>query len=264
MRRTIIADLPFYTEGPISDGDGNLFFTTLSGGVIWRFDQQGCLTQWAFSDCPNGQIILPNGDHLVCDSKLAAIRRFSPSGRLLSDELAGYCAGEPVQVPNDLIMADDGTLFFTDSIRHAGRVFYVRANGQQGVLAANLDYPNGLVFSPCGNWLYVAESYRNRIVKIDVGGEGGLEVFADLPVHPSGIPEGNLPDGLSMGEDGNLWIAHYGMQALQVISPEGALVDTVDTGIPLTSNVSWLTKQRLLVTGGFGEPGPGRVILIEM
>lgn len=264
IRRTIIADLPCYTEGPVSDRDGNLFFTTLSGGAIWRVDSKGHLAEWAHSDCPNGQVILPDGDHVICDSKLGAIRRFSPNGQWIDDELAGYCAGERIQVPNDLVVAPDGTLFFTDSIRHAGGVFYQRANGQQGILATGLDYPNGLVVTPCENGLYVAESYRNRILRIDLGGARGVEVFANLPVHPSGRPESNLPDGLCITDDGLLWVAHYGMQALQVISGAGVLLDTIDTGIPLTSNVAWVTKQKLMVTGGFGEPGPGRVIIIEM
>jgi gluconolactonase len=82
-----IADLPFYTEGPVTDSDGNIFFTNLTGGSIFKINDRNQISEWASSLCPNGQILLPGGDHLVCDSRMSAVRRFSRDGNFLKNEI---------------------------------------------------------------------------------------------------------------------------------------------------------------------------------
>jgi gluconolactonase len=67
----ILAELPWYTEGPVMDADGNIYFTTLKGGSIVKIDVAGQLSNWASSACPNGQLILPGGDQLICESGLS-------------------------------------------------------------------------------------------------------------------------------------------------------------------------------------------------
>lgn len=258
-----ILDLPAYTEGPVRDAEGNCFFTTLGGGVIYKLSAGGELAPWARSACPNGQVILDNGDHLVCDSQLAAVIRFNRQGKHLKNEITGSCGGAPIAVPNDIIADKQGNIYFTDSIRHQGKIGFIGRDGRQMLLDANLDYPNGLALSADGQFLFVAESYKNRILKYSLRspGErvGAGEVFADLPRHPSGQATGNLPDGLKVDEWGRLWVAHYGMGALQLLSPEGKLLDTIATGLPLTSNLC-LAGKHILITGGYGEPGPGALL----
>lgn len=259
-----LARLDFYTEGPAMDAAGNVFASTLSGGEIVMIDVSGSVKTWARSGCPNGQIILPDGSHLVCDSKLASVRRFDSEGNFVSDLVNGYCAGKKVSVPNDLVLGPLGNLFFTDSVRHTGGIFLLSGNKEK-VLANNLDYPNGIAISANGRWLYVAESYQNRILRFDISDPGhikGFSVFADLPVHPSGREIDNLPDGLAVDDAGNIWVAHYGMGCIHQYSPEGEYMTTIHTGMPLTSNIIFTGTGVAIVTGGYGEPGPGRVIKI--
>lgn len=265
---TKIADLDHYTEGPVTDGKGNIFFTTLTGGAIMRQDNSGHLHAWAHTDCPNGQVIADNGDHLVCDSKRGKVIRFSPEGRFLREETHGQCAGVRIQVPNDLLHDSQGNLYFTDSIRHDGSVFCVMHDGREARVAAGLDYPNGIALSAGGRMLYVAESYRNRIIRMDLHDTSrsvdDFEVFTELPAHPSGDPVRNLPDGIAFNREGVLAVAHYGMQAVQLIGPDGKLLATHDSGMPCTSNVMFLNDRTLIVTGGYGEPGPGAVFRLEL
>lgn len=262
-----IADLPYYTEGPAVDAYGNLFCTTLSGGSILKINNRNEISEWAKSVCPNGQIILPGGDHLVCDSMLASIKRFSREGKFLKNEIEGSCADSILHQPNDLIVDIMGNLYFTDSIRHFGKVYFLGVNGEQKIVASDLDYPNGLVFSADEDCLYLAESYENRVLKLALKApglaHGRPEVFVDLPVNPSGHVTDNLPDGLALNNKGELLVAHYGMQAVQLISVEGALLQSLDTGLPLTSNLCLLDDCTIIVTGGFAEPGPGGLIRIN-
>jgi gluconolactonase len=267
-----LLDFPFYTEGPAVDRDGNWYVTTLTGGEIIRLDRAGNHTVWAKTACPNGQAILPNGEHWVCDPKQAAITRFEPGGAYQDSVIQWVCANRVVRSPNDLVIDSRQNLYFTDSIRAEGKVFFVGANGTERLVADGIDYANGLVLSADETKLYVAESYQNRVLVIDLTEPGipksPATVFANLPVHPSGNPVGNLPDGLALDQQGRIWVAHYGMQAIQVLSARGEWLFSLDTTLPLTSNLCFLEdqpdRQTLLVTGGFGEPGPGGVVLITV
>lgn len=259
-----LADIPFYTEGPAIDNQGNYYFTTLSGDLILKRSKNGKITEWAKSVCPNGQIILPDGDHLVCDSKLGVVVRFDAKGDFIKNETPKILNGYEVFVPNDLIIDKNGNLYFTDSIRHTGKVCYLGIDGQEAIIADNLDYPNGLVFSHDEKTLYVAESYKNRILKLNIEKvgeiEGEIEVFANLPSNTEGGY--NLPDGLALNENGDIAVAHYGMQAVQMLDKNGDLLYSIDTTLPLTSNLIFLNEKTLLVTGGYGEPSPGGLFKI--
>jgi len=250
------------------DHQGNIYFTTLAGGSIMKLDSQLGLVKWATTDLPNGQIILPDGDHLICDSVLGKILRFSPDGQYIRDEMNGICAGKKVHVPNDLITDNSGNLYFTDSIRNVGTVFFIGENGDESILCTGLDYPNGIVISNSGKTLYVAESYRNRIISITLEDKRelpkGYEVFIELPYHKSGDPVRNLPDGIAINAAGKMAVAHYGMQCVRLVSPKGELIGTIDTGMPCTSNVFFIDDETLLVTGGYDEPGPGAVLRINL
>lgn len=263
----IIASLANYTEGPAVDTEGNIYCTTLTGGTILKIDSQNKVTVWGKCGCPNGQIIINGGDHLVCDVKHSAIARFDHTGRFIRNEIAKNCDGFPFTCPNDLVTDHEGNLYFTDSVRHSGKICYVSKSGHQRILLENLDYPNGIIFSQNEEVLYVAESYNNRILKISLKGSGEVDkmnVLADLPVHKSGQKENNLPDGLALDSNGNIWVAHYGMKSILQISPSGKLLRSEEVDFPLTSNLIFADKNILIVTGGFGEPGPGGVIKITL
>src|SRR5690606_249977 len=120
----ILTKLPWYTEGPVVDDEENIFFTTLKGGKIMKIDKEGQLSSWAESPCPNGQLILSDGDHLVCDVTLKAVSRFNTYGQFISYDVKEYCAGEKIYSPNDLINDNEGGVYFTDSIRNNGKVFH--------------------------------------------------------------------------------------------------------------------------------------------
>lgn len=257
-----LACLAHYTEGPSIDRQGNIYVTTLTGGDILKIGKRGKMSVWAHSPCPNGQLILSDGDHLICDSKSSSVRVFDGNGKFHRDLVSGSCAGVSVQVPNDLMMDTSGNLFFTDSVRHVGKVFMVGKRGEEKLIADNLDYPNGLVISPDGRFLYVAESYKNRIIKFDLAANSpDYTLLADLPKHPSGNIICNLPDGLAMDRSGAIWVAHYGMGAVHQYSADGRHLCSIRVGMPLVSNIAFIDHQTMVVTGGFGEPGPGRVVI---
>lgn len=263
---TKIYSQPYYTEGPVIDEAGHLFFTTLTGGTIMKVSPGTVPIVWARSSCPNGQVILPNGHHLVCDSQASALVRFDADGAFVQNDIQGYCGGEPVLVPNDVITDGEGNVYFTDSVRHTGTVGFIGADGTQKIIAKNLDYPNGLALANDGQTLFVAESYQNRILAFELEAAGVVRsrsVLANLPQHPSNEMVNNLPDGIKVDADDHLWVAHYGMGCIHRLSPEGLLCQSIEVPFQLPSNL-FLKNNTLTVTGGYGEPGPGGVFEIEL
>lgn len=265
-----IITLDFYTEGPGFDPAGNLYFTTLTGGTILKIDRQGAMSTWAQLQCPNGQRILPNSHHLICETGMRAVIELNDQGQQVDCKAREVCAGFLFEAPNDLVVDDQGGIYFTDSVRHRGQVFYIGKNGREKRVLSQLDYPNGIALSPDGRCIFVAESYTNRILVAELLEPGVIqqpfEVFIDLPANPKppdpkNMPStANLPDGIAFDNLGRLWVAHYGMGALQVVSRSGDHLATVPTGIPATSNLCFTPDfTSVIVSGGSGEPGPGMI-----
>lgn len=267
--QTVIAekvlDHPFYTEGPVVDGHGNLFFTDIAGKHIRQLVNQEAKA-WATGARPNGQAIFNKGEHLVCDSDASCILHFTASGKLKARRSSGRIGDIQVRCPNDIVVDPEHGFYFTDSVRHTGAVFYEGFDGTQSVIAKNIDFANGIVLTADKKHLLIAESYQNRILELELAGPGQAKgiprVFADLPAHPNGEITSNLPDGLALDTAGRLWVAHYGMQALQVLSPSGVYLTAYNTGIPLTSNLCF-NRPFIYVTGGIAEPGPGLITRLE-
>lgn len=261
-QRQVLFECDYYTEGPVVDGQGGVYFTTLTGGAIWHWHQATGGAYWAGGGWPNGQVRYAGG-LVVCDSRNRRLARYDNHGNPLPDVIRDTCAGRRLSVPNDVIADQHGGLYFTDSVRHEGYVFYLAANGEAHVVAQGLDYPNGLVLTKDQDALIVAESYANRLLHIPLASPGiaqAVTILCTLPFHDSGHAAANLPDGLALDEEGRIWVAHYGMGAIQVVDKGGTLMTTLPTGMPLTSNLCFGKENEVFVTGGEAEPGPGKLI----
>jgi sugar lactone lactonase YvrE len=174
---------------------------------------------------------------------------FDPAGRMIAaDPMKGLLAiaadgrvtvlvdrtsaGDPVRYANSVAVAPDGTIYFTDaSTRFApaewggtyeasvldileqsasGRVLaYDPTSGSTRVVARGLSFANGIALSADGRTLFVTETGRYRIWKID-GRARDLDVQSGSP--QAGILIDNLPgypDNLMRGRDGRLWVGLF-------------------------------------------------------
>ena len=256
-----VAEVPGYTEGVVVDAEGALYFSDVYNGTIYRIGSDGEAKIWARTGAPNGHKILPDGTHLVCDGKEQAVLRLDGAGRVLG-KAASEHDGKPLRAPNDLTLDANGGFYFTDpggsnAQNTIGTVHYVDAQGKTYLVAEGLAFPNGLVLRPDGKTLLVAESAHNRILSYDIvspGKAGEMRVFASLPTK-QGEQIGNEPDGICLDADGNLYVAHYGMRQVQVLSPDGKLLRRYGAGNLTTSNVAFggPRMDQLYVTGALGE-----------
>lgn len=252
----------YYTEGPVTDSTGAIYFTTLVGCLIKKISPEGKVADWAKTNCPNGQFILPDDSHLVCDSKSGSLFQFDESGKSSVILVEKECAGNIVNVPNDVVADSSGNIFFSDSVRYKGNIFLLNKDLSQHIFISGLDYPNGIALSADQTMMYVAESYKNRIWCFHIITRKAMWC-KELPYNLSGNEVDNLPDGLAVDSKGFIYVAHYGMNGIQRLSPDGELAGFIHTGVPLTSNLTFF-RNSLIVTGGYGEPGPGVVLSVSL
>jgi gluconolactonase len=249
-----------YTEGVVVDHDGNLYFSHQK--IVTKVTPEGRAATWAETGSPNGHKILADGSHLICDASRHAVLHLDADGKELAPA-ATTSDGEPLRGPNDLTLDPaSGGVYFTDPASSNennpdGSVHYIDGQGTTHTVARDLAFPNGIVIRPGGKELLVAESKHNRILAFPVLAPGKLgphRVLVDLPAKGPGQID-NQPDGIALDAEGNLYVAHYGMRLVEVISPEGKVIRRYPGGNLTTSNVAFAgpNMDRLYVTGG--EPG---------
>jgi sugar lactone lactonase YvrE len=125
-------------------------------------------------------------------------------------------------------------------------------NSSVDVAAPELFFPNGMVISPDGATLTVAESGAHRLTAFDIAPDGSLSrrrVIAELDA-PHGDERGR-PDGICLAPDGSLWVADPSCRRIVRIAPDGRLVQTltIDGQVPLAPVLDG-TGTRLFVTSG--------------
>lgn len=263
-----------YCEGVVFDHDGNGYVS--HGRVIEKFALDGKHEVWAETGAPNGHKVLANGEHLVCDASRHAVLRLSAAGEVLG-EASKECNGKPLRGPNDLSLdVKHGGFYFTDPggsslMEPIGTIHYVDGEGKTHLVDEGLAFPNGIVLTPDGKTLLVAESQKNRVLSYEIiapGKVGPRKVLADLPKKDEAKGQiDNQPDGMCLDAAGNLYVAHYGMQQVQVLSPDGKLLASFDGGNVTTSNVAFggAEMNQLFVTGGLGkESGEGGLFRLDL
>jgi gluconolactonase len=254
-----IAEVPGYCEGIVFDRAGVGYISDTQHGQIYTVTQDGRTAVWAETTAPNGHKVLADGTHLVCDK--GAVRLLAADGKKVRDA-ATECDGTPLRAPNDLTIDPKGGFYFTDpggsDVKNPiGTVHYVDPQGKVHLVASGLAFPNGIVLRPDGRTLLVGESGHNRILVYPVtapGKVGAQKVFATLP-SKQGDQIDNAPDGMALDEDGNLFVAHYGMHTVQVLSPTGRLLRSYPGGNLTTSNVAFAgpAMDQLYITGALAD-----------
>ncbi|MFN3324238.1 MAG: SMP-30/gluconolactonase/LRE family protein [Bryobacteraceae bacterium] len=259
--------VPTYTEGIVFDHEGNAYIS--HSRYITRVRPDGSSSVWAETGAPNGHKVLADGTHLVCDASHHAVLHLSAEGKILGKAAAEF-EGQPLARPNDLTLDPKGGFYFTDPVSGTGtgQVYYVDPQRKVHRIASDLRFPNGIVLRPDGKTLLVAESQRNRILAFDViepGKVQNMRVFADLPAK-QGDQIDNQPDGMCLDEEGNLYVAHYGMRQVQVLDPAGKLIGRYPGGNLTTSNVAFGGPEmnQLYITGAIGTEKGSEGVLFRL
>jgi len=268
-----VADVPTFCEGVVFDRSGTMFVSDMMGGIVYVVSPDGKLTQWARTGAPNGHKILPDGTHLICDGNRHAVLHLADDGTILGNA-AAESGGRPLSAPNDLTLDNHGGFYFTDpddswKETPTGTLHYVDSSGAVHTVLDGLAYPNGVVLRPDGKTLLLGESGTNRILSLTVAGPGKLEgkrIFADLPFPKDKTAEA-LPDGLCLDDQGNLYVAHFGMGQILVLDARGKIIRRYKAGNLTCSNVAFggPKKDQLYITGALrDQSSKGAVFVLDL
>lgn len=260
-----------FPEGPIAMPDGSVILVEIEAQQLTRVLPDGSKQLVAKTGGgPNGAALGPDGKIYVCNN--GGFEYKDENGFLTPDGIAKDYAGGSIQRvdpdsgevetlyndgdfgcalrgPNDIQFDAHGGFWFTDhgKIDYAKRshdivgIFYAKADGshlEEVIFPSN--NPNGVGISPDGKTLYAAETYTCRLMKFNIIAPGKVAPDAGpggpgIPLYrPSGY---KFFDSLAMEECGNICVATIGECGISVISPEGELVEFVETPDIFTTNI---------------------------
>ena len=107
----------------------------------------------------------------------------------------------------------------------AGALYRFDPDDSVHVVLENVTISNGLEWSPDGSRAYYNDTLTQRIDVFDYDVETGLtgrRPFAEIPAEAGG------PDGLTVDEEGGVWVALYGGGAVRCYTPEGVLDHVIE------------------------------------
>ena len=216
-----------FLEGPSFDRKGNLWITDIPYGRIFRVSPKGDMDLVAEYDGePNGLKIHKDGRIFIADHKHGILLLDPRSGRT-KPFITRYHA-QRFRGLNDLYFAANGDLYFTDQGQSglqdwSGCVYRQTAGGVLELIIDNVPSPNGIVLDPQEKHVYVAVTRMNCVWQ--------LMLLPDRTVTRAGayvyLSGGRGADGMAMGANGELCVAHPGTGSIWVFDKRGVPIHRV-------------------------------------
>jgi gluconolactonase len=252
MRAEIVTDGVPFGEGPVWCPDGSLVVTSVAAGALFRVDlatAPGARVAERFAETgggANGAALAADGSILVTqnggfdvgatgfvrDAPPVTSKPATPGLQLATPEgTVTYLLDDGFHAPNDLCVAPDGTVFFTDPGHYPppepdyGRVFAFERDGTVRLVADHFLYCNGIALDRDGFLVVVERRGLQRLLPdgdrawvIERLGRGG-------------------GDGFCLDADGRFYVASTVEHGVRVVDPDGIVVDFLEIeGDGLTTN----------------------------
>ena len=214
-----------FTEGPLWHPDGYWLFVDLrrEPPVIHRMSPAGGTPEIVRepSGGTNGMTLDLQGRLLMCEGDHRRISRMEADGTI--NVVADRWDGKRFHRPNDIVCRSDGSIYITNpsgrvpeeeqEIEWPGTLHRIATDGTVDLLAHDIDFPNGIAFSPDETVLYVSntrklgerpdqywdgEVKQNQFIQAyDVAADGSLSnsrMFGSMASAEDGVPDGMKVD----------------------------------------------------------------------
>lgn len=218
-----------FTEGPAVNSQGQVFFTDQPNDRIHVWNENKGITLWLEgTERSNGMYFDANNQLVACADLHNRIVRFDAQKKI--EVLHETYNGKHLNGPNDLWIAPNGDIYFTDPYYHRDYwddghtevqevrgVYLLSSDGAISRVSDNYIQPNGLIGTPDGKTLYVADINDRKIWKYSIQEDGSLAnrtFFA---------PQGS--DGMTIDQQGNIYLT---MGKVWAYSPEGELIEAIE------------------------------------
>lgn len=240
-----------FTEGPASDAAGNVYFTDQPNNRIHKWSVEGKLSTFLdLSGRSNGLTFDKGGNLWACADEKNELWRISPSGAHVV--VIKEYDGKLLNGPNDIWIHPDGGIYFTDPFYkrdywiHEGPrqttqgVYYLDPkSGNLLRVADDLRKPNGIIGTPEGKILYIADIEAQKTYKYSVQPDGSLaekKLFCEMG-----------SDGMTIDSEGNVYLTGKGVT---VFDPTGKQIEHISINAFSASNVCFggSDRQTLFIT----------------
>ena len=236
----------YFGEGPrwrADDSGGRLWLSDFHAHAVKSVSLEGDLrTELELDDQPSGLGWMPDGSLLVVKMAQRQVWRHWPDGRFaLHADLTGYSA----HLCNDMVVDDQGRAYVGNfgfdldaAMRDRGLasviadhpatvLALVQPDGSvsDAALGERFGFPNGMVITPDGTTLILAETFGLRLTALDIGPDG---VLTNRREWASVAPR--LPDGICLDASGAVWIANPAAPECALIAPGGEVLEVIETG----------------------------------
>jgi gluconolactonase len=194
---------------------------------------------------------MADGTIAVADYK-QGILSLDPGSGTITPIVSRY-RSERLKGPNDLIVARNGDIYFTDQGQTGlhdptGRVFRLRANGQMDCILSNGPSPNGLVLTPDEKFLFVAMTRDNSVWRLPVLPDGTTMKVGRFSQYFGTIG----PDGMAVDSESNVFVAHASLGSIFVHNRYGELIARIAS-----------CRGRMVTNLAFGGPDRKTIFITE-
>lgn len=240
-----------FTEGPLWHPDGYWLFVDLrrEPPVIHRMSPAGGTPEIVRepSGGTNGMTLDLQGRLLMCEGDNRRITRMEADGTI--NVVADRWDGKRFHRPNDIVCRSDGSIYITNpsgrvpeeeqEIEWPGTIHRIATDGAVQMLAHDIDFPNGIAFSPDESVLYVSntrklgerpdqywdgEVKQNQFIQAyDVAADGSLSnsrMFGSMASAEDGVPDGMKVDAegrVYCTGSGGVWVFDAAGEHLGII-----------------------------------------------
>ncbi|HMP81116.1 MAG TPA: SMP-30/gluconolactonase/LRE family protein [Verrucomicrobiota bacterium] len=244
-----------FTEGPTCDKDGNVFFTDQPNNRIMKWSVDGKLSTFLEpAGRANGMFFDTQGNLIACADEKTELWSITPDGK--HTVLAKEYEGKALNGPNDVWVRADGSLFFTDPFykrpwwdyndppQGTQQVYFLSADRKTlKRVTTDLEQPNGIIGTPDGKTLFVADIKAKKTYAYDIQPDGALankRLFCELG-----------SDGMTLDTEGNLYLTGRGVS---VFDKTGKKIGQIDVPEGWTANVSFggADRRTLFITASKG------------
>ena len=250
-----IADGFVFTEGPACDAGGNVYFTDQPNDRILKYSVDGKLTTFLSpSGRSNGLCVDARGNLWACADEKNELWCISPEGTI-TVVVKDY-NGKLLNGPNDLWIAPSGGIYFTDPLykrpywkrgaqeQDDRAVYYLSPDRNKLIrVAGQFTQPNGVIGTPDGKTLYVADIGAKKTYAFDIQPDATLKnkrLFCEMG-----------SDGMTIDSEGNVYLTGKGVH---VFNPAGEKIRQIEVPERWVANVCFggKNKQWLFVTARKG------------
>ncbi len=218
-----LADGMKFTEGPVADGKGNVYYSDIPNNRIMKWDGKENKAWREESGGANGLKLDAEGNLIVCEGKNKRMTRVSVSDQKVT-VLTDAFDGKKYNSPNDVAIDAKGGIYFTDpsygpadnKTQDKEAVYYIApGGGKVSRVADDLVRPNGIHIDK--EKLYIADAGGGKTYVYGMNADGTLKDKKEF------VAKGS--DGMKVDEKGNVYLTTGGM--VQIFSPDGKSAGTI-------------------------------------